>query len=57
MAPGVLEAIAVDQIKHMYLEPSRSVSLKQHLEPALAVEFKDGAADALNAEVDGVPAP
>ena len=33
LSPGVLEAIAASDIKHLLLEPSRSVSLKQHLTP------------------------
>lgn len=31
LAPGVLEAVAANDIKHLLLEPSQSVSLKAHL--------------------------
>lgn len=33
LSPGVLEAVAASEIKHLLLEPSRSVSLKEHLAP------------------------
>lgn len=38
LAGGVLQAVAVDQIKLMNLEPSRSVSLKQHLEASAVMD-------------------
>jgi hypothetical protein len=45
-APGVLEAVAVSDVKHLLLEPSRSVSLKEHLvrhtdSKALGIALKD----------------
>lgn len=56
LSPGVLEAVAASDIKHLLLEPSRSVSLKEHLTPySDPVSQEIAMKDFLNELPDGAP--
>ncbi len=46
----VLEAVAIDSVKHLYLEPSHSVSLKVHLVRTTEKETKQAGISAFNSE-------
>jgi hypothetical protein len=52
---GVLETVATDAVKHLYLEPSRSVSLKVHLGRLPEMEAKQAGIAAFTGELKAVP--